>query len=56
MPLGNQLSGLPNLTGLGSSGYLPVIAPSELVNSSANYDLMTHGDMEQLSLEIEKER
>lgn len=56
MPLANQLTGLTNLTGLSSSGYLPVIAPSELVSSSANYDLMTHGDMEQLSLEIEKER
>lgn len=56
MPLSNQLTGLTNLTGLSSSGYLPAIAASELVNSSANYDLMTHGDMEQLSLEIEKER
>lgn len=46
---------LANLTGLSSSGYLPAIAASELVNASA-YDLMTHGDMEQLSLEIEKER
>ncbi|XP_057370147.1 merlin-like [Daphnia carinata] len=56
IPLANQLTGLTNLTGLSSSGYLPAIAASELVNSSANYDLMTHGDMEQLSLEIEKER
>ena len=47
---------LANLTGLSSSGYLPAIAASELVNASVNYDLMTHGDMEQLSLEIEKER
>ncbi|EFX76345.1 hypothetical protein DAPPUDRAFT_128926 [Daphnia pulex] len=56
IPLANQLTGLTNLTGLSSSGYLSAIAASELVNSSANYDLMTHGDMEQLSLEIEKER
>lgn len=56
MPLSNQLTGLSNLTGLSPSGYLPAIAASELVNASANYDLMTHGDMEQLSLEIEKER
>lgn len=63
----NETSGLPafephlvpsltNLTGLTSSGYLPAIAASELVNSSTDYDLMSHGDMEQLSLEIEKER
>jgi hypothetical protein len=56
IPLANQLTGLTNLTGLSSSGYLSAIAASELVNSSSNYDLMTHGDMEQLSLEIEKER
>lgn len=56
IPLPNQLTGLTNLTGLSTNGYLPVIAGSDLVNTSANYDLMTHGDMEQLSLEIEKER
>ena len=47
---------LSNLTGLTSSGYLPAIAASDLVNSANDYDLMSHGDMEQLSLEIEKER
>lgn len=50
------VSGLSNLTGLTSSGYLPAIAASDLVNSANDYDLMSHGDMEQLSLEIEKER
>lgn len=45
---------LTNLTSL-STSYLPSISTSELVEST-NYDLMTDGDMEQLSLEIEKER
>ena len=45
---------LTNLTSL-STSYLPSISTSELAEST-NYDLMTDGDMEQLSLEIEKER
>jgi Ezrin/radixin/moesin family len=48
---------LSNLSGL-SAPYLAPMTPSELVTAVAatNYDLMTDGDMEQLSLEIEKER
>ena len=45
---------LTNLTSL-STSYLPSISTSELVEPT-NYDLMTDGDMEQLSIEIEKER